>query len=369
MKGRWDAYCLFSREEEITGFWKEYYSADKPKRQVVFILGKGFDPRMLNVLELLCRQNLNVDLRCYLISFPYDSKYTYGHLVEKNEKALETLAKSYGFEVDTSILADLHDNWLNGIKKLVSSVAAIPAEGENTDIIIDVSALPRAIYFNIVRVLCAKYGNNVNIFAAASESVPIDKAIKEDSYAEPEPLWGFSARLARSGRIDGFNVSIPLLGEGREDVLIDIIKKWHSEDSCPILPFPSIDPRRSDDLLGNYQDILQNYLDVEPEQVAYAAEQNPFELYRIITGIINNYKASFKPMTKNICFLVPILTSKLQSVGALLAAIEYPRDVAIMCPVPSKYKIEPEELKKFDSYNRASEPFLMWITGEAYNEE
>ena len=62
-----------------------------------------------------------------------------------------------------------------------------------------------------------------------------------------------------------------------------------------------------------------------------------------------------------------MLTSKLLSLGALLIGLEYNKCVAMYNVSSTNYDIE--DADKFEQINKISEPFLLWITGEAYNED
>lgn len=132
-----------------------------------------------------------------------------------------------------------------------------------------------------------------------------------------------------------------------------------------MLPFPSKNPRRSDNLLLEYNEIFRDILELEPQKIAYAHEQNPFELYNILNQLILNYKASLLPLNKKICFGISILTSKLLSLGALLTALEHRDEVAIFNVSAEDYKIN-MKTEEFIRLNDKSEPFLMWIMGDAY---
>ena len=46
MKKRWESYVMYRQNEKLVEFWKEYYK-DKSGAKVLFLLGKGFDPRKL----------------------------------------------------------------------------------------------------------------------------------------------------------------------------------------------------------------------------------------------------------------------------------------------------------------------------------
>lgn len=52
MKYRWESYVKYHGKDELVKFCKEFYG-DNPKEKVLFLLGKGFDPRMNNTLALL----------------------------------------------------------------------------------------------------------------------------------------------------------------------------------------------------------------------------------------------------------------------------------------------------------------------------
>ena len=101
------------------------------------------------------------------------------------------------------------------------------------------------------------------------------------------------------------------------------------------------------------------------QSLIYADEQNPFELYRIVSNMIQAHQATFKPISDHVCFGIALLTSKLLSLGALLIGLEYNKCVAIYNVSSTNYEIE--DAGKFEQINQTSEPFLLWITGEAYS--
>jgi len=67
-----------------------------------------------------------------------------------------------------------------------------------------------------------------------------------------------------------------------------------------------------------------------------------------------------------VCFGIALLTSKLLSLGVLLVGLEYNNCVTIYNVSSANY--ETEDATVFKDINTNSEPFLLWITGEAYNE-
>lgn len=201
-------------------------------------MGKGFDPRMNNNIKLLTNTVGTLNMECLLVDFPYTGTPIYKDLIEQNRTELMALSSEYNFEVKNEVRADFSGQWESGIKNLCSTLAEIDFMDVN-DIIVDISSLPRSIYFNILRTLYSKFqDSDVNLFTMVSENVAMDNAITEKSYKEVSPIWGFNAKLGRASLIGNLNISIPLIGEGKTDVLRKIITEFQADDVCPVLPFP-----------------------------------------------------------------------------------------------------------------------------------
>ena len=233
----------------------------------------------------------------------------------------------------------------------------------------DVSSLPRAFYFNIGKALFNKLDKDQskNLFFAVSENVTIDERIKKTPIIDNiEPLVGFRSLSSRESNLDRINILISLMGDQNIDILRSIYNHFQPSDMFPVLPFPSKDPRHSDYLMLKYHEFFTEKQFTEPQNITYADEQNPFELYRIVSNMIQGHQATFKPISDHVCFGIALLTSKLLSLGALLVGLEYNNCVTIYNVSSANYEIE--DATVFKQINEVSEPFLLWITGEAYNE-
>ena len=88
MKYRWESYVMYHGNKSLTDFWKEYYG-DCPKKKVLFLLGKGFDPRMNNTLTLLLNNIKGLKLDCITFDFP-DS----GNQIENKKLYTDTLVST-----------------------------------------------------------------------------------------------------------------------------------------------------------------------------------------------------------------------------------------------------------------------------------
>lgn len=205
---------MYACTDELKRFWTSYYALDNNKK-ILFIMGKGFDPRMNNNIKLLTNTVDTLNMECLLVDFPYTGTPIYKDLIDQNKSELMTLSSKYNFKVKNEVRADFSGQWESGIKNLCSKLAEINFTDVN-DIIVDISSLPRSIYFNILRTLYSKFQySDMNLFTMVSENVTMDNAIIEKSYKEVNPIWGFNAKLGRASLIGNLNISIPLIGEGK----------------------------------------------------------------------------------------------------------------------------------------------------------
>ncbi len=367
MSKRWESYVMYRQNKKLVEFWKEYYQ-DKPAAKVLFLLGKGFDPRMNNILKLFLENNLGQKLDCIAIDFPSEKDPEENQKLYKiNAEELTSLKKKYGFGYEELKI----DGILPWDKRIAQMSRKIIDKdlNEYNNVILDISSLPRAYYFNIGKILFNKLSNDKrkNLFFAVSENVKIDEQIKKTPMNDNiEPLVGFRSMSSRESNLDRINILISLMGEQNIDILRSIYNHFQPSDMFPVLPFPSKDPRHSDYLILKYHEFFTEKQFTEPQNITYADEQNPFELYRIVSNMIQGHQATFKPISDHVCFGIALLTSKLLSLGALLIGLEYNDCVAIYNVSSTNYNID--NAAKFKEINKSSEPFLMWITGEAYSE-
>lgn len=370
MKYRWKSYVKYHGKNELVKFLKEFYG-DHPQVKVLFLLGKGFDPRMNNTLSLLLRSVEGLSLDCLMFDFPDSGgNAECQKLYKDNIKELESLQKKYGFTI-SEIPIDTTQSWEKRIAVMSRQVAERDLS-QYRDIILDVSSLPRAFYFNIAKSLFNKLKGDEtkNLFFTVSENVEMDKGIETNVATDNiEALPGFKTMLSVESILDRICILIPLIGEGELHVklLKGIYESFKPSDMFPVLPFPSMhSPRRADDLMQEYFQFFEEKLFNDPLSITYADEQNPFELYRIVAQMIREHKKTLKPISENVCFGIALLTSKLLSLGGLLIGLEFNDCVAIYNVSSRDYYIE--SAKALKDLNKDSEPFLLWITGEAYSE-
>ena len=358
----WDSYVFVKGNNELAKLCDTYFKTKESN--LLFIMGCGFDPRMNNIFFHFLEKEAFRQITCLLIDFPRGKETPQDKLYLNNKSTLENKCNQYGVKVIT--IKDAHDK--DSERRIIEIIRQLKQLNydEFSDIVVDVSAMPRAIYFNICKCLFnMSTRNKKNLFFSVSENIEIDASIVNIAGDEIYPIYGFGRNYTLEANWDKRTVLIPLLGEHHIDELEKIFINFKPVDVCPILPFPSINPRRAEEILVTHMDFFRRRGFAEPQNYTYADERNPFELYLIIRELIKNYQITLKPITDCVCFGIAALTSKLMSLGALLVGLEQPQDVSFYTSSPVDYQVE--NFIKLDELNKSSETFLMWITGEAYD--
>lgn len=380
-KNRWDSYVLISNKE-INNFWKEHFGIDQLQRSVLFILGKGFDIRMNNVFKTLL-SSTNIQIRCLLIEYNEGTNspsHKYQNVIDKNLEELEGLISNNSNVQFEELLINIWKNEGRDKRRIGDRDISDKIYNYNindfTDIIVDISSLPRGIYFSMIGTLLTKLDTDIkyksiNLFVAVAENFNIDKRIHGEGIDEKiKCIHGFGGGIEKQSNQKPI-VFFPVLGEKKVNDLYMLYTHINPEEICPILPFPSKNPRRSDSLIIDYHKILFDELRIESQNIMYVPEQNPFEMYRILLSTISNYNKSLDVL--NGCrSAVTVLSSKLLTIGVLLAAYEINSnhklnyDVGVYNLDSQGYTIENDDIEELKKLNNDSEIFLMWLNGEAY---
>lgn len=367
MSLRWDSYVLLKGESEIKTFCKNHLDQNK---KILYVLGKGFDVRMNHGIKLLNNHSL-IDIDCMLIEFLEDndsSSNQYSSLSDENLKELRSLRN---VKLTTNQINMWEDNRRIGSRRIVELFKKIEDLEEYSDIFIDISSLPRGLYFSLIGKLLSlidKTMSKINLFVFVSENVKIDELIIEKDIDDDLSFtFGFSGKFELTSESDKSTIWFPILGEKKRHQIEKVFSKINPQEICPLLPFPSKDLRRSDSLLIEYYQLLVDELQIETQNLLYSPEQNPFEVYRNLSNSIINFNESLSII--NGCKVaISSFSSKLLSIGALLTAYELSThnklNVAILNVDSKGYSIS--DIDEFKRQKSNSESFLIWLTGDPY---
>lgn len=388
---RWKNYVLFNKDT-IDELWNPGYY--RGKRSVLYIMGVGFDVRMNTGLTALLQKCPDLDVTCLVVSAdtagrPLSPAYaaaTAHNLAELRAlvppgRMQERVIPLYAPEVNYAERQYMGDN--SGATRVIRNWADIQ---DYQDIYLDISSLSRGVYISlagkILYLLDAppEAGLRPNFFILATENAVIDSLIQEEGLAgRPRFLYGFSLNSITFETRKPL-LWLPILGEQKHTHLNETYEELKAKQKkmeiFPVLPFPSRDPRRSDNLVEEHHQLLFDKFRVEFDDVLYVPEQNPGEVYLGLVRTIARFHHAMQPLGGCRVAISPF-SSKLLSVGAMLASYELHKyrqsvetlkeraiDVGIITTVTESYTAPARsELLR---HHQDSEVFVTWVAGEPY---
>ena len=388
----WDHY-VFRRGSGVNALWDDLFH--KRSVKILYIAGRGFDVRAQAVMqEFVASQKgpgqVVERAKLVLVGFSgYELDESIRQLTEENTARLEALFSPLGAAMTVTISSSTESgDDVSASTALRTGIEAVLAEvTDQTDIILDVSSLPRVAYLALLTSLLHKlvpnkqatepnapnplHAKGVNLQVLVAEDAKLDGQIRaEDPSNDLVLIPGFSGALQAESVQDWPLVWFPILGENRSGQLEKVIASAPIPDSaeiCPVLPHPSKDPRRADNLLVEYRAPLFDARKTPTSNIIYAHESHPFEAYRQLLGAMQRYKNSMQIMGGCRLVVTP-LGSKLITLGAGLACFEMrPKDltekyaVAIPHAEPKRYIASVDSLR-----NSKPEISALLLTGEAY---
>lgn len=370
---RWHNY-VFESGDDLKDLWHNHF--EQEARNLLFVLGKGFDPRMRLGVGFVC--SLIGPGKCDLLVVDLEEGVASPSLLQeplanKNWLSLQELVAGKCSVTLRKVKIWSDDGRRIGSRNAAKVFLSTSDIESYSDIIIDISAMPRSIYFPLIaKVLylvdtCPSRRLNLHVLVAENPS--LDNVIHDAGVDDVAGyVYPFGGGLEKEATANLPKIWIPLLGEGQEAQLERIYGLVVPDEICPVLPSPSLNPRRGDDLVSEYRDLLFDRLRVEPRNFIYASERNPFEVYRQIRKAIFQYKDALNAIGG--CKVVlSALSTKLMSLGALLVAYELKQanlEVGIAHVETQGYVMT--EKGETATIQKESELFSLWVAGECYEE-
>lgn len=335
MQRYWEDYVLLKDEE-----CKKYFDKNYTNKKMLFILGAGFDERMCEGINQIAKTSDNMAV--WLIRFkeaPNSDSLKYSSRVEANLQRLYSLVSKEQVTEKEIEMWDLTGDSERPISDSNSAkfISKNMEKLQDYDVIsVDISALPQNIYFILLdKLLGAFYGKKI-INIMACENYLVDK--KTNPVGIDERAHYFMGYGAIGNTNNGKPVVwIPVLGECEKERLIKchdfIMQESESEEICPVVPFPSINERRADEILLKFREQLFDTWNIEKKNIIYASETNPFQVYRRVCETVEHYCKVLKPLgdkeqseNESCRFVFTALTSKLMAIGTFLAAFNLKRE-------------------------------------------
>jgi len=368
MGQRWYDAIHF-KPDEFEGFWKKRFSRT---RDLLLITGLGWDPRMTAATNMLKSFGGKGIRDLHLIKYGPSESFVspYHNFIHKNMELLAKIADGWAGITETQIITRAANNYYVGDEDISTKFVKIDISKYN-DIVIDVSALPKSLYFPLllilIKICIGNENENINVHVIACQDPDFDSLIIE-SADDTRFLKGFRGGLQMISTQDIPRIWVPLLAKNNT---IGLDKLYASEDLnptdiYPVLPFPSRSPRTDEDLLVEYRHIFVDIWNLNSMNIIYAAEDDPLDVYRRLLTLHSQQKETLKPLG-GVKMVVSPLSSKLSSIGAFMAAYEDKMAIAhaIGRHVPPD-SMDDSYWEKVHMDRFMSNLHSIWLTGEPY---
>lgn len=352
---RWER-CILNRGPAVGDFLDDHFS--EPCRKVLLFCGAGFDPRTMSTPQMIAdategRAALDAILIRERRPNP-DAELL--ATADSNTEALRAAIPTCRVENIDVFASDLAVIGGRAAARLASAVEL----SNYTDVFVDASALSRGIVFPIVRVLLSNAKRNCNIHVTVLQEPSTDQCISAVGCERPTAIHGFKGRLGLESSSDVAILWLPQLVMGEVGTLRQIYNSIQPtpSDICPILPFPSGNPRDVDALLVEFRVELGAW-DVDPRDLMYAHENDPLDLYRTIVNLADDRERVFREIGGSETVLSPV-GSKVLSIGAMMAAID--REFPVLYVEALDFMVNRNGLAE----RQPGELVHIWLHGEAY---
>jgi hypothetical protein len=354
---RWK-YPLLIDAEQFDAVWSR--PSEGP---ILFVAGAGYDPRASVVLErLLHVTERHVDGLLIALSEESTDPLVRPLALDNRERIAQLIAERGG-ELHEQPLPEHEDAGALGrlISKGFQSSGLLECYGE---VVIEISAMPRSVFFPLIRGVLERAHVNPerserwdgDLHVAVCENPAADESVLGEGTRATAPIGGFAVPRAAKPRT---TIWAPVLGEGGLARVKRLYGELEPDEVCPVLPWPSQDPRRGDRIVLQYRQFLFDEIELEPRNVIHAAERNPFDLYRTIGRLHDRYRQALKRLDP-VAMVLSSHSSKLLSVGVLLAA--YDHDLEVQHVGGGAYGLQGDAAELAGQ----GEIFDLWLTGEPY---
>jgi hypothetical protein len=386
----WDHY-VFHRGASVEDMWDRMFqerAASEREVSVLYIAGRGFDVRAQTVLSkytncLISSGCKVANAKMLLVGFKdYQLAHGLAEQTDKNSAALEALFRPLG-SVQTLIVgseAEGEDDISASTALRVATEDVLRHIPGHTDIVLDVSSLPRIAYLSfmlaILESLIPKTPNGRSLHTEINFQILVGEDASLDSHIQSEDpsnnlilIPGYSSALQLEGMQEWPLAWFPVLGENRTAQLQKVMSIIPEEaEIYPVLPHPSKNLRRGDELLLEYRTVLFDSRETPLTNVIYAHEAHPFEAYRQLLGAMSRYKQSMQ-VVGGCRLVVTPLASKLITIGTALACFDMKTQaegthnfsVAIPYAEPKRYVASTARLTQSNP-----EISALYLTGDAY---
>lgn len=351
-QGRYSETILH-RGGDASTFISDYF----PGRRVLLIGGAGFDPRASVAAQELIAAGADLDLHLIREHRPTPSPVL-SNAAAANLKVFETIVPNL-VVIDIQVFDS--DGAVVGGRRAASAVSRIPT-AEYSDVIVDISALSIGTSFPLIRLLVERFvevGGLMNLHITVCHDPATDSEIKRTAGDRPGWVHGFGGDLGLDSESVPAKLWMPQLALDCNQELGRIYEFVDPNDTSPVLPFPSRDPKVADQLALAYGEELLGAWEVDVRNIVYADEDDPLDVYRTILRIDDLRRPVFEGCGGSSIIVSPT-RSKATALGALMACVE--RDLPVAYLEAEAYHMREEAARPREGHTLMH----LWLEGTAY---
>lgn len=315
---------IWHSEEQAKKFIGDYFTQDK---KVLLIGAVGFDPRTFSVYKELHAQAPKILDPKFILEVRELGSATLKTSADNNLQKLETLLGQPPDLYRIPIFAE--DRAVIGGREIVKFVKNNLKLDQYTDIVIDISAMSRGIFFPLVlclREAIAAIGADQSLHVFVIDHPELDYSYLPQYEENPDYMHGFDGGVLRIGEGKQIKLWMPQLAPSRVSVYESLYAFINPTDVCPVMPFPGIKAKRVDELASEFQASMESW-STELHNIFLAAESDPLDMYHTVLRVHNNREELFKGLYNTFTVLSP-LGAKVSTIGSMLAAMDLGLPVA-----------------------------------------
>lgn len=358
---RWADYVLARGATEVERLWTATAS---PDLDTLYVLADGFDPRTLVGVKSFLATHAPQRTTILSLGMPPAGNATANAMAQANALELSTLAANVGTRLHLLAYPTVSEPRAAG-KKIVEQVILGKFLDTPGLIVIDVSAMPTAVHFALIGAVLqylSQRQDHPDVQVIVCENPELDASIINVGTGPADTIAGFMHKLDLEARSKQLRIWAPVLGPGETVPLRSLFERLEPREICPVLPFPSRNPRLADDLLLEYRSLLFETMAVDPRDIIYADESNPFDLYRTLSRLNARYREALEKPLGEVKVILSAHSSKLMSLGVFLAAQEH--GLPVVSAPPTSYSLAPGFVPA--RFSQHDELVCLWLEGSPY---
>ncbi len=305
-------------QDDVVDFVRDYFPGAGP---TLFIGNVGFS-RDVDFYPRLLASSKNVDFR-FLFEQRPDVPKVITEVANRRQQALvDILGERMRIE---SIDICAPDGAPVGGRNACKQVAHWLAETPYRDLVLDATGMSRGTCFPIAKQLiehARKVGARVHLLVA--DSSPSGATVRSVSGDRGDWIHGFHGEVDTDAWAEALRLWVVQLTENSDNVLSRLFTDLGMpSEVCPIVPFPSADPRRGDRLLFELRSRWLDDWGETPLNLIYAHEADPTDVYWSISQLHTARQQSLAGAGVSFVTILSPLGRRLPSIGMLLAALEF----------------------------------------------